>query len=256
MNPFIINAWEFIKKHSTRFLAGGAIVAELFGFWFMHKEAPVVHEKLKALPPTATNWDKIKTAAPIYLPAAAMLLISGGCIVGGAVVGEAKLMAMTNLAMASEAALQKYQEKVVNQLGPEKAQEFHDSVAKEVLSNEHATSANEIVATSHGTDVFCDILSGRKFTSAEAFLQNSAAELNQEASGSMDRTIEVNDWYYKIELEPVKLGRGWCWNPDHPLKVEFGVPYKLDDGRWCRDIVYFNMPRLPDGSAVGSRTKW
>lgn len=257
--PLISEGWNFVKKHSTKFLAGGAIGAEILGFWFMHKEAPVVRQKLDELPPTATTWDKVKTAAPIYLPAATMLLISGGCIVGGAVAAasvEAKLVAMTNLAMANQATLKKYEEKMINEIGPEKAQEMHDQIAKEVCEEATPTNQGYVVATSHGTDIFFDPLCNTLFTSSEHFIRSAAANLNDRINGGTELYCEVNDWYYELGLKPAKLGKGWCWRIGHSISIDFSTPKQLDDGRWYRDIIYFNMPVLPDGHSADALSKW
>lgn len=259
LQPIIKEGWNFVKKHSTKFLAGGALGAEILGFWFMHKEAPVVRQKLDELPPEATTLDKIKTAVPIYLPAATMLLISGGCIVGGAVAAasiETKLVAMTNLAMANQATLKKYEEKMINEIGPEKAKEMHDQVAQEICEEAVPTDQKHITATTHGTDIFFDPLCNTLFTSSEHYIRKAAAKLNDRINGGTELYVEVNDWRYELGLKPAILGKGWCWRIGNSISIEFSTPKQLDDGRWYRDIIYFNPPTLPDGSNANAISKW
>lgn len=237
-------ALKFCKKHSTKILAGAALVSEMVGFYFMHKRAPIARKKLDELPPDAGLLDKIKVAGPIYLPAGIMLAISGACIVGGCAVGEAKLTAMTNIAMASDAALHRYEQKMMDAMGPENAQKVHEEIAKDIMAERPITS-QEIIPTTHGVDLFFDPLSGRYFQSSANFIQNAAAELNNSIMSSYEMWATVNDWYYQIDIPQVKLG-GLCgWNIDHPIKVE--IDWNDLDGRPCGTLIYYESPKLHNG---------
>ena len=41
--------WGWTKRNSTKLLAAGAVVSQWIALWFMHKEAPIVKERLDAL---------------------------------------------------------------------------------------------------------------------------------------------------------------------------------------------------------------
>lgn len=237
------------KKHSTKLLAGGAIVSEIAGFWLMHKRAPIVRQKLDELPPSATPWDKIKVAGPIYLPAALMLLTSGGCIVGGCMVGEAKLAEMTSIAMATDAMLAKSEQKLIEAVGPEKAQTLHEEMAKEVLAEKPVDKSN-IIATTHGVDVFCDPLVGRLFTSSEAFIQQAVNKINAKITTSPDMWQKVNDFYDELDLPHAALADGFAWNPDYKLRVDIAWDDDPDLGRPVGTLCYFHLPRVYDNRDV------
>ena len=242
---------KFCKKHSTKILAGSALVSEIIGFYFMHKRAPIARKKLDELPPDAGLLDKIKVAGPIYLPAGIMLAISGACIVGGCAVGEAKLTAMTNIAMASDAALHRYEQKMIETMGPENAQKVHEEIAKDIMA-ERPIASQEIIPTTHGVDLFFDPLSGRYFQSSANFIQKAVAKMNNDLS-SPEMWVTVNDWYYELGLPHAKLA-GLCgWNVDHPLKVEIDW-YSHDDGRPCGNLIYFEAPRLYDDENLNSKS--
>lgn len=245
IKPIVKSIIAFGKKHSTKFLAGGAIVTEIFGFYLMHKEAPVVRQKLDALPPDSKLLDKVKVAAPVYLPAMLMLATSSGCIIGGCALGEARLAAMTNLAMASEATLARYEQKVIDTIGQDKANEIQEEIAKDLM-HERPAEAKDVIATANGSDIFYDTLSGRYFTSCEKFILDAKDRINNRIDG-IEMWVEVNDWYSELDIPSIPLGKGRGWNIDRKLSIELGEWESMPDGRPCRPIVYFNTPVLYNG---------
>lgn len=251
IKPIMKAIIKFGKKHSTKLLAGGAIGAELLGFWFMHKEAPVVRKKLDELPKGSGILDRIKIAGPIYWPAFLMLGVSSGCIVGGCVLGEAKLAEMTSLAMASEAALSRYEKKVIDELGPKKANEIQQDIAKDLMKERPVGGSScEIIATSDGADIFYDTLSGRYFTSCEKAIYEAVARVNKEIQGGVGMWVTANEWYSELGLPAIPLGKSVAWNPDNILKIEIGNFEETWDGRPCKPILYFRSPVIYNGKAI------
>lgn len=256
LKPIVKIAAKFIQKNATKILAGGAIISEVLGFWMMHKRAPIVREKLDALPEDATTVDKIKTAAPLYLPAALMLVASSGCIIGGCALGEARLAAMTNLAMMSEAALAKYEQKVVEKIGEEAAKKLHDEAAKEVIAQKALPQPPaSIIATRNGSDIFYEPLTNRYFMSCEKAVNDAAAKFTKaRLGGSADMSATVNEWFDALDIPHAVLGEYACWNVDHPLDIT--IPYEwetMPDGRPCKRICYFELPLRLDGSDYRAR---
>lgn len=250
MKPILKMAVKFCQKNATKILAGGAIVSEIIGFWMMHKRAPIVYEKLKALPPDATKMDKFKTAAPLYLPAAIMLVTSSGCIIGGCALGEARLAAMTNLAMMSETALAKYEQKVVDKIGEDEAKKMHDEIAKEVSSEKALPKSDRIVATSSGSDIFYEPLTERYFTSCEKAIYDAAHNFNNKYGGNSNEMFgSVNDWYDELDIPHAVLGEYAGWNVDHTLSISLPREWEnTPDGRPCKRICYWEYPVLLNGS--------
>jgi len=231
---------NFIRKHLTKILAGCAITSEAIAMYFMHKEAPVVHEKLKQLPENATAVDKIKTAAPVYLPAFLMMLTSMGCIVGGTIYGDRQQALLASLYSASEVALANYQKKVVEKLGADKAQELHDDIAKDLIAQRPVNDLN-IYATGKGDQLFYDTLSGRYFTSTKNEVEQAEIRYNKKIISQM--WLSVNDWYDELGLEHIGLGETWGWNVDHLLELGYSAQ-ATNDGRTCWVIGYYGYPVL------------
>lgn len=198
LKPFFKGIWSFCAKNSTKLLAAGAIISEAFGFYMMHKEAPIVHERLKELPPDA-NWkDKAKVAAPIYIPAAALFLLSSTCVVGGCVSGEKKIAMLTSLYSASQAAIQKCEDELVARVGPEGAKQVKAGMVKDFLTDGDENEArkkdnsydpfddNNVYHTGKGNQKFREPFTGKIFTSSLDAVKSDIADF--------ERIIISEDW--------------------------------------------------------------
>lgn len=218
IKPLFRTILGWTKRNSTKLLAGGAITSQILGYWFMHREAPIVHERIKALGENATWKDKFKAAGPVYLPAAGMLLLSSGCIIGGCALGEKKAAVMASLYSASEAALRRYEKKVVETIGEDKAQELHDAVASEVVK-EKPPKCREIFETGRGNVLFYDPLTDGYFRSdlgrVKSDIGDFKAHVLTKSFGS------VNDLREFLGLNNAKLADFFGWSIDKNIDVWF-----------------------------------
>lgn len=240
---FLKPIWAFCKKHATKLLAGLAIGSEAAAIYLTAKEAPIVQERLNALPPDATRWDRFKTAGKVYLPAAIMTAISMTSIVTGTVIGDKRQVMLESLCSASNAALAGYQKKVVDAIGKEKAAEIEDSVAQELME-QTPPPVNKVFATGKGDQLIFDPLSGRYFTSNLNEVVAAANRLNAQIITEM--WVSVNEWYSELGLEDIGLGDSSGWSVDHFIDIP-NDPKKFmtrmsEDGRSCAVISYYNRP--------------
>ena len=237
----VIGGW--CKRNSTKILAGVAIVSEALGFWFMHKEAPIVRDRLDELDENAKWYEKVKVAGPVYLPAIGMLLLSSGSIIGGCVIGDRKLAAATALYSVTDAALRKTEAKLVEVLGDDKAQEVHKAVADDILKSD-PVKVKEVALTGKGDVLFYEPLSGRYFRSSLDAVKNANVDFKayviKEIWGS------ANNWYDFLGIEKAKFGNYFGWNVDHNLNAYFSEGHTTD-GELCWVIRHINEPILADG---------
>lgn len=228
LRPFFKGVWSWTKRNSTKLLAAGAITAEALGFWFMHKEAPIVRDRLDELPEDAKWYEKVKVAGPVYLPAIGMMLLSMGCIVGGCAMGEKKAAVMASLYSASEASLRRLEEKVVKEIGPEKAKELHDQAAEE-LAKANPPKPSNVKNTGKGTDLFFDRRTGQWFLSSYNAVKNDAVDFNNYLREKM--IMEFNDWLEFVGEERAELGDYFGFDNDHPLNISISGECRTEDGQ-------------------------
>lgn len=213
IKPFLKTVGGWIKKNSTKLLTVGAIGANVAGYCFMHKEAPIVRDRLKALPEDAGVMDKIKTAGPVYLPAAAMLLISSACTIGCCAVGDKRAAILSTLATTSQAFVEKYEKELVEKIGPEKVEEAKAKAIQETIKPEG--SNNKICDTGYGTDIFYIPLTGTYFMSSPEAVRNAIADFNRDVTGSIWGSVaELCDKFGINENDYGTLARYFGWNTD------------------------------------------
>lgn len=247
--PLIKVVANWCKKHSTKILSVIAIGAEAAGFYFMHKEAPIVRDRLDELGENAGFIEKFKVAAPVYIPAAGMFLLSSGSIIGGCALGERRVAMLTGLYSASEAALRKYEEKIIDKIGPEQAKEVKQEAVKEVM-REQASCGNEIIYTGNGVDIFFEPFSGRYFASSREAIDRGIAEFEKRLHS--DIWCSLNQLYDCWDIPRTDLGGYFGWNSDDivdkPMDIGFSgsiAPNKHS----CQEINFYNEIKLYDGSS-------
>lgn len=244
MKPFFKGMWDWTKRHSTKLLATGAVVSQWVALYFMHKEAPIVRDRLEELGPDA-NWkDKLKVTAPVYWPAIGMMLVASGCVVGGCAVGERKAAIMASLYSASEASLRKLEEKVVEKVGKEKAQEIHDSIADDMMAQNPPTPDN-IEYTGNGGDLFWEPWGGRWFYSSLDAYEEANRKFKNHVLENMWGSM--NDWYEFQGLQRSEGGQFVGWNVEHPLDIYTIGEERATDRKLYHIIRYANKPVLYTG---------
>lgn len=240
--PVFKGLWKWTKRNSTKLLAAGAISAEILGFWFMHKEAPIVRDRLEELGPDAKWYEKVKIAGPVYLPAIGMLVLSMGCIVGGCALGERKVAIMAGLYSASEASIRRLEEKIVKEIGPEKAKQLHDAAAEE-LAKANPPKKENIIETGNGDKLFFESMTGQWFRSSYEAVKNAQADFNLSLADEKSAwSPDFNEWLDYLRIEHAKFGEYFMFNKESPLLLIISDGHKSEDGEQYYILEYTSSP--------------
>ena len=184
--------------------------------------------------------DAIKTAWKCYIPAAVTGTVSVACLIGASSVNARRNAALTAAYTISESTLRDYQKKVVETIGEKKEQTVRDAVAKERLEK-NPVENKEVIITTKGDTLCFDAVSGRYFKSDIDKLKKAENELNRQMRDEM--YISLNDFYYEVGLEPIKLGDDLGWNIDNGyIDLRFSSQLATD-GTPCLVIDYGYGPR-------------
>lgn len=199
-------------------------------------ESEVAIPKIDHLEPI----DIVKVTWKCYIPSIVTGTISIACLVGANSVHNKHHTALTTAYTLSETALRDYQKKVIETIGGKKEQTVRDAVAKEKL--EKAPIENkEVIITAKGETLCFDAISGRYFKSDIEKLKRTANELNRQMRDEM--YISLNEFYFEIGLEPIKLGDDLGWNIDEGyIDLRFSSQLATD-GTPCLVIDYGYGPR-------------
>lgn len=184
--------------------------------------------------------DVIKVTWKCYIPAAVIGTVSAACLIGVSSVNLRRNAALATAYTLSESTLREYQKKVVETIGEKKEQTVRDAVAKETLEKEPVEN-KEVIITAKGDTLCFDIVSGRYFKSDIDKLKKAENELNRQMRNEM--YISLNEFYYEIGLESIKLGDSLGWNIDDGyINLRFSSQLATD-GTPCLVIDYEYGPK-------------
>lgn len=190
-------------------------------------------DKLKPL-------DTVKVTWKCYIPAVVTGTASVACLIGASSVNMRRNAALATAYTLSESALKDYQEKVVESIGEKKEQTIRDAVAKEKVEK-NPVQNTEVILTSKGETLCYDAISGRYFKSDIEKIRQVVNDLNLQMRDEM--YVSLNDFYYEIGLESIKVGDDLGWNIDAGY-IELRYSSQLaTDGTPCLVIDYSYGPR-------------
>lgn len=232
-------------KHSPEILTGvgiaGMVTTTVMAVRATPKALRLLDEEKKR-----QNVDKlepvdiVKTTWKCYIPAAVTGTVSVVCLIGASSVNIRRNAALTAAYTLSESTLRDYQKKVIETIGEKKEQTVRDAVAKDRLEK-NPVENKEVIITAKGETLCFDVVSGRYFKSDIDKLKKAENELNRQMRDEM--YISLNEFYYEVGLEPVKLGEDLGWNIDDGyIDLHFSSQLATD-GTPCLVIDYGYGPR-------------
>lgn len=205
------------------------------------KKQVAKEEKMQLEEVVLTPTEVIKTTWKCYMPSAAMLTISVGCMFGAAHINAQRELGWAALYSATKKASDAYEKKVIERIGEKENAEIHQEVIKQELKD-HPVSRAEVVTTGAGSYLVYDTLSGRYFMSDINEIQRIANELNQAIIGGR-MYVALNEFYDELNLMPIDLGHDCGWNIDNLIDPKFSTMIS-DDGRPCLTLQFWITPKF------------
>ena len=227
-----------LKKHSPEILTGIGI-AGMIGTTVMAVRATPKALALIEENKPETKLETIKVAWKPYLPAAITGVASIACLISANSTHLKRNAALATAYTLSETALREYKSKVVETIGEKKEQTIRDAIAKDKIEK-NPVSKNEVLLTEKGTTLCYDAISGRYFKSSMEALKKAENEINRMLL--RDQSVSLNDFYYEIGLDDIKIGQRLGWNVDKGL-VDLSFSTQLaTDGTPCLVIDFAVAP--------------
>lgn len=187
-----------------------------------------------------TKKEIVKTVWKRYIPATIMGGITAICIIGANKVNLKRNAALASLYSITEKGLKEYQAKVVKTIGENKEKKIRDEVAKEKL-NKNPISSSEIIITGKGETLCYDALSGRYFKNDIENIRKIMNRLNRDMLSEM--FMSLNDVYYELNLQSIKLGDIVGWHVDGGLIEPEFSSHIAEDGTPCLVLDFNVEPR-------------
>jgi hypothetical protein len=234
-----------IKKHSPEILTGigiaGMITTTVMAVRAMPKALILIEERKEEIGAEKLEaMDMVKTAWACYIPAAITGTLSVACLIGASSVNARRNAALATAYTLSESALKDYQGKVIEMFGEKKNEAVKDAIAKDKVEKNPVVT-REVIITEKGNTLCYDAISGRYFKSDIEKIKKAECELNRQMLDDM--YVSLNDFYYEIGLDSVKLGDELGWNVDSGY-IDLSFSSQLaSDGTPCLVIDYSVAPR-------------
>lgn len=178
--------------------------------------------------------EKVKVSWKYFIPPAIMGCSSVACIIGAQSVNTRRHAALASLYTLSEQTLKDYRENVKEIVGKNKEEKAYEKVQQDRLLAEPPKDGS-IILTGKGETLFQDSYSGRFFKSDIETLRRIENELNHNIVHQL--WVSVNDLYYLIGLEGIKLGEDIGWDPDQLIEFKF-IPTIYKDEEVCIILDY------------------
>lgn len=186
-----------------------------------------------------SKTDCIKLCWKLYLPSVLFTGFSILCLVTSNKANAKQKAALATAYTLSETARRDFREKALERLGEKKVAEVDKDIAKEKV--EKTPQPKEIIITEGGGEVLClDTISGRYFKSSMEKIQKAANEVNRRMRN--DIYIPLNDFYYEIDLEPIKIGNDIGWNIDDGYLEPTFSSILDSNGKPCLVLDYVTCP--------------
>lgn len=234
-----------IKKHSPEILTGigitGMITTTVMAVRATPKALILIEERKEEIGAEKLEaMDMVKTTWACYIPAAITGILSVACLIGASSVNARRNAALATAYTLSESALKDYQGKVIEMFGEKKNEAVKDAVAKDKVEKNPVVT-REVIITEKGNTLCYDAISGRYFKSDIEKIKKAECELNRQMLDDM--YVSLNDFYYEIGLDSVKLGDELGWNVDSGY-IDLSFSSQLaSDGTPCLVIDYSVAPR-------------
>lgn len=209
------NLGGVVSKNSPTILTtlgvGGLLTTVIFAIKATPKAMEVIEDELYARNQVLRGaelsfLDKVKVAWKLYIPTAAMGVVTTACIIGSNSINQSRNAALATVYGLTEVAFREYKEKVVDNIGRNKELKIRDDIAGDRVAN-NPVGDRTIIITGNGEVLCYDALCDRYFNSSAEKIRQQVLDLNEDLRTEMATWADLNDLYYAIGLPPTILGR-------------------------------------------------
>lgn len=161
----------------------------------------------------------VKRVMPCYITTALMASATIACVIGHHQISAGKIAAYASAYTMATKAANEYRNKIVEELGKEKAKEIDDKIADDHISKNPPTDMDTIPGVG---DVLCyDDLMNRYFRSDPESIRKAVNDLNYELVNGPGLWVSLNSFYEKLDLDPAPIGEELGWTVDNRVDVSF-----------------------------------
>lgn len=231
---------HILEKNSPQILVALGIGAMVGALVVAVKVTPKAHEELDELPEDTQAWDKVKTVAPIYAPAAGLAVVGVGCILTSQHILTSRYTALFALYSATEGALGRWQAATANNVTKKKLGQIEENAQPEPPP----FPGNSLIP-GEGDKIFLDTWAGRYFFAPSVEFIHRAVNLVNDKANRED-FASLNDFYSELGIRTVDAGHELGWGSGGRLMEIDVIPRLVDDELQVIQISFKLWPRYTD----------
>lgn len=228
----VLKAGEYLRKNSPTVLtcvgAVGVVATAVITAKATPKALELLEKTKKEKGEELTNIEKIKTAAPVYIPATIVGGVTIGCIFGADILGKRKYAALMSAHKLLEGSFKDYTDKVIDVYGEEAHRDIIKAIEIEKAEDTyvHASylgSGCDLAVEEHSSTpkLFYDVYSNRYFRAT--IEQVITAEYHLNRNYVLRGSAVLNELYDFLGLKPTDYGSvvGWAPQDDGMYWIDF-----------------------------------
>ena len=226
MLPIIKNARNLVSRNASDLLLIGGVGCILTGGALAIRKTPeavlILDRKKKA-----SNIDKAKAVAPLFVPAIGFTVVGIVQIVCSRNITKNKIAAITTAYTVTETAYKTYRDKVKEYVEPEQYEDIEREFVRETVKRN--PNNKETINISGNKVLIYDNSADRYFEGTLNEIEKAVNTLNKRLRNDM--VITMNEFYSEIGLNPTKTGEYLGWKIDKDEIEIYTSSGIADDGR-------------------------
>lgn len=232
---------EFVKKNASTILRIGAVVGVGVSNILTARATMKVSDEIRGN--EMTTKEKIKTAAPHYIPSLVAGGLTAACIIGSGKLSNKQIAAYAGALALSENIHKEYKQAVIDEVGEEKEKEITSKIDERKFKTIMEKDVDFF--ETEGLIYFIDGLSEDGFYATREKVDKAIYKLNRKLS--LGYVVTLNSFRRDLGLDPIECGSvvGWSKLNDYNDDIDEWVDFRLvpcETADWCTYISYLNMP--------------
>lgn len=212
-----------LRGHAPALLTAGTVAGVVSTAYLAHrsgyKSAFSVRNEEDSRQEVLTNREKFALTWQNYIPP----IVVGGLTIAAAIssnhISAKRAAALAGAVSLSEAAFREYKDKVIEQIGKNKAMAVQDAVVQDHIQKNPFEDNTRIIFTDGGDMLCYDMLTDRYFQSTAEKLRKAQNDINQTIINGVYASL--NDWYRIIGLPTLDDGDDRGWSTDNLVEIVF-----------------------------------
>ena len=229
---------KFTTAHSSELLTAMGITGMISSTILAVKATPKAMAAIEEKPNDISTVEKVKTCWKYYAPSGVLTVLSAGCLIGSNSISRRRNAALATAYKLSEAALNEYQEKVIDTIGEKKEKTIREEIARDKI-NDYPYTETMVIDTGKGEMLCLDAYSGRYFRSDIEYIKQALNKINFRLLN--DNFVSLNDFYFELCLEGVKDGDDLGWPVERGL-IDITYGSGLMQGKIPCLVLDYRMP--------------